>query len=124
MRRSSRKLGDEAEAAANRYREVADLWLGVGMPYEEGHALLGQGRCLVALGRAPEAAAPLAAAREIFARLGARPALRGDRGGAGGRRPLKCAARDASSSRLRHASRVVPRPDLEGARWRQAARVV
>ena len=46
-----------------------------GVPYEEGHALLGQGRCLVALGRAPEAAAPLAAAREIFARLGAKPAL-------------------------------------------------
>ena len=45
------------------------------MPYEEGHALLGQGRCLVALGTAPEAAAPLAAAREIFARLGAKPAL-------------------------------------------------
>jgi hypothetical protein len=45
------------------------------VPYEVGHALLGQGRCLVALGRAPEAAAPLAAAREIFARLGARPAL-------------------------------------------------
>jgi hypothetical protein len=45
------------------------------VPYEEGHALLGQGRCLAALGRAPEAAAPLAAAREIFARLGAKPAL-------------------------------------------------
>jgi hypothetical protein len=29
----------------------------------------------LALGRAPEAAAPLASAREIFARLGARPAL-------------------------------------------------
>ena len=27
------------------------------------------------LGRAPEAAAPLTAAREIFARLGAKPAL-------------------------------------------------
>jgi len=36
---------------------------------------LGQGRCLVALGRAPEAAAPLVAAREIFSRLGAKPAL-------------------------------------------------
>jgi hypothetical protein len=30
---------------------------------------------LVALGPAPEAAAPLAAAREIFARLGAKPTL-------------------------------------------------
>ena len=45
------------------------------IPYEEAQALLGQGRCLVALERAPEAAAPLAAAREIFARLGAVPAL-------------------------------------------------
>ena len=44
-------------------------------PYEEAQALLGQGRCLVALGRAAEAAAPLAAAREILARLGAKPAL-------------------------------------------------
>jgi hypothetical protein len=33
-----------------------------------------QGRCLVALGRAPEATAPLAAAREIFWWLGAKPA--------------------------------------------------
>jgi hypothetical protein len=45
------------------------------MPYQEAHALVGQGRCLVAFGRAPDAAAPLAAAREIFARLGARQAL-------------------------------------------------
>ena len=45
------------------------------MPCEEAQALLGQGRCLVALGKTPEAAAPLAAAREIFARLGAKPAL-------------------------------------------------
>ena len=46
------------------------------MPYEEAQALLGQGRCLMALGRAPQAAPVLAAAREIFARLGARPALK------------------------------------------------
>jgi hypothetical protein len=44
------------------------------MLYEEAHALFGQGRCLVALGRAPEVGVPLAAAREIFARLGAKPA--------------------------------------------------
>ena len=54
---------------------AADRWHDFGVPYEEAQALLGQGRCLVALDRGPEAAAPLAAAREIFARLGARPAL-------------------------------------------------
>jgi hypothetical protein len=45
------------------------------MPYEAAQALLSKGRCLAALGRGPEAAAPLVAARKIFARLGARPAL-------------------------------------------------
>ena len=65
----------EPEAAAAGFAAAAARWHDFGVPYEEGHALLGQGRCLVALCRAPEAAAPLAAAREIFARLGARPAL-------------------------------------------------
>ena len=65
----------EHEAAAAGFADAAARWHDFGVPYEEGHALLGQGRCLVALDRAPEAAAPLAAAREIFARLGARPAL-------------------------------------------------
>ena len=87
MQLAVRRCGDSllAEAhgdmigAVHGYREAAVRWSQVGMPYEEGHALLGQGRCLMALGRAPEAAAPLAAAREIFARLGAKPALAGDR---------------------------------------------
>ncbi len=65
----------EHEAAGGGFADAAERWHDFGVPYEEGHALCGQGRCLVALGRAPEAAAPLAAAREIFARLGARPAL-------------------------------------------------
>jgi len=65
----------EHETAAAGLADAAARWHDFGVPYEEGHALLGLGRCLVALGRAPEAAAPLAAAREIFARLGARPAL-------------------------------------------------
>jgi class 3 adenylate cyclase/tetratricopeptide (TPR) repeat protein len=65
----------ELKPAANEFGEAAERWHDFGVPYEEAQALLGQGRCLVALGRAPEAAAPLAAAREIFARLGARPAL-------------------------------------------------
>jgi flagellin-specific chaperone FliS len=45
------------------------------VPYEEAQALLGQGRCLIALDRDSEATAPLAAAREIFTRLGAKLAL-------------------------------------------------
>ena len=56
------------------YATAASGWLDFGVPYEEAQALLGQGRCLVALGRASEAAAPLTAAHEIFARLGAKPA--------------------------------------------------
>ena len=66
--------GRTAEAAAG-FADAAARWHDFGVPYEAGQAWLGQGRCLVALGRAPEAAAPLAAAREIFARLGAKPAL-------------------------------------------------
>jgi hypothetical protein len=65
----------EYEAARAGFADAAGRWHDFGMPYEEAHALLGQERCLVALERAPEAAAPLAAAREIFARLRARPAL-------------------------------------------------
>jgi hypothetical protein len=66
--------GEVAEAAAA-FAAAAARWHDFGIPYEEAQALLGQGRCLVALGRAPEPAAPLAAAREIFERLGAKPAL-------------------------------------------------
>lgn len=65
----------EHEAALAGLASAAAGWCEFGMPYEEAQALLGQGRCLVALGRAPEATAPLAAAREIFLRLEAKPAL-------------------------------------------------
>jgi tetratricopeptide (TPR) repeat protein len=63
------------EEALEDYVEAVSRWHEFGVPYEKAQALLGQGRCLVGLGRAPEAAPPLAAAREIFARLGAKPAL-------------------------------------------------
>jgi len=65
----------EHEAAAAGFADAAARWHEFGIPYEEAQALLGRGRCLLALGRAPEAAQPLREAREIFARLGARPAL-------------------------------------------------
>ena len=57
------------------FADAASRWHDFGVPYEEGQALLGQGRCLAALGGAPQAAAPLASAREIFTHLGAKPAL-------------------------------------------------
>jgi class 3 adenylate cyclase len=65
----------ESETAAAGFADAARRWHDFGVPFEEGHALLGRGRCLVVLGRALEAAKPLAAARELFARLGAQPAL-------------------------------------------------
>ena len=65
----------DPEAAAADFAVAAAGWSDFCMPYEEAQALLGQGRCLLALGRAAEAAAPLTSAREIFARLGAKPAL-------------------------------------------------
>ncbi len=66
--------GRYAEAAAS-FADAAMRWRAFSMPYEEAQALLGQGRCLTALGRAARAGTPLAAARKIFARLGAAPAL-------------------------------------------------
>jgi len=63
------------EAAAAGFADAAARWHEFGVPYEEAQALLGQGRCLAALGRAPEAAPVLEQGREIFERLGAKPAL-------------------------------------------------
>jgi class 3 adenylate cyclase/tetratricopeptide (TPR) repeat protein len=63
------------ETAASGFAGAAARWHDFGVPYEEAQALLGEGRCLVALGRGTEATEPLAAAREIFERLGAKPAL-------------------------------------------------
>jgi hypothetical protein len=65
----------ERLSAAVGFEDAAVRWRDFGVPYEEAQALLGQGRCLVALGRAQEAATPLVAARDIFTRLGAKPAL-------------------------------------------------
>ena len=66
--------GDVREAA-DRFADAAARWHDFGVPYEEAQALLGQGRSLARLGRRLEAAQPLEQAREIFGRLGARPAL-------------------------------------------------
>jgi len=65
----------ETEAAANLYAGAASRWALFGVVAEEAFALLGQGRCLAAIGK-PEAEKPLLEARKLFAGLGAEPALR------------------------------------------------
>jgi class 3 adenylate cyclase/tetratricopeptide (TPR) repeat protein len=64
--------GEHAEAAVL-FADAANRWELFGVPWERAQALLGQGRCLLALGRPAEAQAPLQTAREIFASLGANP---------------------------------------------------
>jgi hypothetical protein len=53
------------------YAEVADRWKRWGHPLERGLALLGAGRCQLAAGATPQAAARLEEARIVFAGLGA-----------------------------------------------------
>ena len=66
--------GEHCEAAAL-YAGAERRWKKFEMPWERAHALLGHGRCLLALGRPAEARETLHAAREIFASLGVTPAL-------------------------------------------------
>ena len=65
--------GDHADAATL-YAEAAARWQEFGNVPERAYALLGQGRCLVALGRARRRA-PLREARELFSSMGYHPAL-------------------------------------------------
>ena len=60
------------EEAAELYAEAASRWQEFGNVPERAHALLGQGRCLRALGR-PGAEEPLLEARELFASMGYEP---------------------------------------------------
>jgi len=64
---------DHAEAA-NLCAEAAARWQEFGNVPERAHALLGQGRCLRALGRSG-AEQPLREARILFAAMGYKPAL-------------------------------------------------
>jgi len=59
--------------AAERYEEAAARWAEFECPMEEGLALLGLGRCRLALGDADAAAGPLVEARDRLVRLGADP---------------------------------------------------
>ena len=65
--------GNNAEAVAL-YAEAAERWRTFGNVPERAYALLGQGRCLGALGTA-EAEEPLRTARELFASMGFTPAV-------------------------------------------------
>jgi class 3 adenylate cyclase/tetratricopeptide (TPR) repeat protein len=65
--------GEYAEAVQP-YAEAAERWREFGNVPERAYALLGEGRCLAALGK-PEAEEPLRAARELFASMGFNPAL-------------------------------------------------
>jgi tetratricopeptide (TPR) repeat protein len=63
------------DAASALYGEVAEQWAHYGFALERGQAALGVGRCLVALGRRPEAAVRLGEARTAFDALRAGPLL-------------------------------------------------
>jgi tetratricopeptide (TPR) repeat protein len=65
--------GDHARAAGL-YAEAAERWREFGNVPERAYALLGQGRCLTALGK-PGAAEPLRGAQELFVSMGYKPAL-------------------------------------------------
>ncbi len=65
----------DLEAAAAGHADAAARWERFGVVTDQAFALLGQGRCLLALGRPAEARHALARARTIFERLRARPAL-------------------------------------------------
>jgi class 3 adenylate cyclase/tetratricopeptide (TPR) repeat protein len=63
----------QRELSLRLYEESADRWARYGFVLEQGQALLGAGRCLLALGHAQQAATSLRNARAIFESLGARP---------------------------------------------------
>ena len=64
----------ELHEAAELYGDAAERWREFGNVHERAYALLGQGRCLAALGE-PDAELPLRAARDLFASMGYKPAL-------------------------------------------------
>jgi predicted ATPase/class 3 adenylate cyclase len=65
--------GSHADAATL-YADAAQQWHQFGNVPERAYALVGQGRCLTALGD-PAAEHPLTEARELFASMGYKPAL-------------------------------------------------
>ena len=68
------EAADEQSEAARLYAQAAQRWRDFGNVPERAYALLGQGRCLTALGE-PEAEEPLREAHKLFASMGYQPAL-------------------------------------------------
>ncbi len=66
--------GELADAAVL-HADAAERWERFQMPWEQGQALLGIGRCCLALSRTSEATAALLRAREMFVHLSAVPAI-------------------------------------------------
>jgi tetratricopeptide (TPR) repeat protein len=66
--------GDTGKAL-NLFRDGAERWREFGFVLEEGQALLGAGRCLLALGRRSEASSTLLEALRTFTLLGATPLI-------------------------------------------------
>ncbi len=66
-----REHAGELEQAASLYAQAAEQWQRLGVLPELAQTLLGEGRCLFALGN-PDAAAKLESARELLRGLGAR----------------------------------------------------
>jgi class 3 adenylate cyclase/tetratricopeptide (TPR) repeat protein len=62
-----------SEEAAAMYEKLSERWAAIHVPFEQAHALLGAGRCLVALGETDRAGHSLRKARQIFAKLRAQP---------------------------------------------------
>jgi tetratricopeptide (TPR) repeat protein len=65
----------EMREAARLYAEAEERWERFGVIPEHAQAILGRGRCFVALGRIAEAGPQLREAREVFRRLGAQPSV-------------------------------------------------
>ena len=65
----------DSKAALLLFEEAAKRWGEYGFVFGRGLALLGSARCLLALGRTTDATPVLHQARDIFAALGAAPAL-------------------------------------------------
>jgi len=62
-------------SAAEAYVAAAAAWSAFGAPFEHAQALLAAGRCLFGLGRRSAARRAVRKARDLFIRLGARPAV-------------------------------------------------
>ncbi|MEP7032528.1 MAG: adenylate/guanylate cyclase domain-containing protein [Actinomycetota bacterium] len=69
------ELKGDSATALELHVEAAEQWAAFPHAFEHGHALLGAGRSLLALGRESEARERLLQAREVFASLGAAPAI-------------------------------------------------